>query len=81
MRLIPSLEYKKDIPYKIIGGRRDHLAIYVLLNKKLVLDIANQEKRPTVVILADTTNCYNQIAYLIVSLTYQHFGLSLVLNS
>ena len=59
IRLILSLEHKKAIPYEIIGRRRGHSAIHVALNKRLVLDIANQEKRPTIVISADVTNYYD----------------------
>ena len=77
MRLILSLKYKKAIPHKIIGRRRGHLAIYIVSNKKLVLDITNKEKRPTIVISVDITNCYDWIVYPRVSLTCQHFGLSL----
>ena len=68
-KLMPSLERTNSIPYKIIGGRRGQLLIYVALNKKLVSDIANQSKKPTVVVLADISNCYDWIAYLIASLT------------
>ena len=77
MRLIPSLEYKKAIPYKIIGEKRDYLAIYIALNKKLVSDIVNQVKIPTIVISADATSCYNQIAHPIASISYQYFKLNL----
>ena len=69
MRLIPSLKYKKYISHEVID-ERSYSAIYIALNKKLVLDIVNQEKRPIVVISVDLTNCYNEIAYLIASLTY-----------
>ena len=40
-KLMPSLEDKKVIPYEIIGGIRRHSAVYVILNKKLVLDMVN----------------------------------------
>ena len=59
MRLMPSLEHKKAILYEIIGRRRGYSAIYIVLNKKIVLDIANQEKRPTIIISADVTNYYD----------------------
>ena len=40
-KLIPFLEDKEAIPYEIIGGRRGYSAMYVALNKKLVLDVVN----------------------------------------
>ena len=44
VRLLPSLEYNQSISCEIIGGRRGHSAIHIALNKKLVLDMANQTK-------------------------------------
>ena len=37
--------------------------IYLVLNKKLIVDIANARKRPIVTICADTTNCSTRVAY------------------
>ena len=39
-RVTPSLENYSFIPYKIIRGRRDYLAVYIVLNKKLILGIS-----------------------------------------
>ena len=46
IRLIPLLEHKESIPHEIIGGRWNQSAIYVVINKKLTADIANQWKLP-----------------------------------
>ena len=40
-RLILSIESRKEIPYEIIGGRKNHAAIQLAINKKLILDISN----------------------------------------
>ena len=47
------------------------------MNKKLVLDISNQKKTPSIVILADASNYYDRIAHLLTAITCQHFGLQI----
>ena len=42
--------------------------ILVALNKKLVYDIVNQIKKPTIIISADITNFYDHIAHRVVSI-------------
>ena len=76
-RLMLSLERNKEIPNEIIGGRRGYSTVYVVLNNKLVSDVANQVKKPIIIILADAINGYNCIAHLIASLACQYFRLSL----
>ena len=41
MRLILRLKKEGLIPKEIMGGRREKLAIHVVLNKKLLVDIMN----------------------------------------
>ena len=74
-RIIPTLEDAGIIPYEITSGRRIQLAIYLVLNKKLLVDIANIQKRTIVTICADVTNCYNRVIYLFASLCAQYFRL------
>ena len=38
---MPVLEEKNEIPYEIIGRRQTQLAMHLVLNKKLIADIAN----------------------------------------
>ena len=59
MKLMSSLESRNSIPYKIIRSRRGYSAIHVALNKKLILDIANQTKKPMVVVSTDITSYYD----------------------
>ena len=40
-RLIPTLEAQNSIPRELIGGRYGQSAIYVAINKKLLVGIAN----------------------------------------
>ena len=48
-----------------------------MINKKVFSDISNQKKASSVVISADTTNCYNRIAHPFTSLTAQYFRVQL----
>ena len=41
--------------------------------KKLIADIANQVKAPSIVISANAINCYDRVAHPFASLTAQHF--------
>ena len=76
-RAIPRIETAKTIPYDVIGRRRGQSSFHIALNKKLVCDIGNQQKKPTVMVSADATNYYDRIAHSILSMAYQHFDLQL----
>ena len=76
-RVILSLENNKNIPYKIIGSRCSQATIHLALSKKLIADIANQEKYLTIVISADTTNYYDRISYPIAGIAYRLYILSI----
>ena len=76
-RVVLTIEKKQLIPYEIIEGRYEHLAIYVALNKKLVSDVANQQKELTVIISANAANYYDRIPYPIIDLLYWSFSLGL----
>ena len=73
-RILPALERDNLIPPEIIGGQRSQSAIYIALKKKLIADVTNQVKSPSIVILADATNCYDRVAHPFASLTAHHFG-------
>ena len=74
-RALPSIKASNTIPFEVIRGRRDFSSIHVALNKKLVYNIGNQHKKPIAVVSTDASNCYDRIAYSILSMVYQHFGL------
>ena len=76
-RLIPKLEEVDAIPVEIIGGRRAQAATHLALSKKLIADIANVRKAPTITVCADATNCYDRVAHLFASLCAQYFGLEI----
>ena len=67
-RIITRLEEDNIIWKEIIGGRRTYAAIYLVLNKKLISDIVNIRKLPTITIYVDITNCYNRVVHPFASL-------------
>ena len=77
-RLILSIEAANAILMEVIGGRRSQVATYLALDKKLIADIANIRKLPTIIICADATNCYNRVAHPFASLCAQYFGLDII---
>ena len=76
-RLIPILEANNMISREIIGGRRGMSAIHIALNKKLLADIANKNKLPSIITSADTSNCFERVAYLMAGIICQYFELPL----
>ena len=67
-RLIPKLEETETISIEIIGGRRSQAATHLILNKKLIADIANVRKLPMITTYADVTNCYDRVSHPFASL-------------
>ena len=67
-RVILRIKIAKTIPYEVIGRRRGQSSLHVALNKKLVCNIGNQQKKPIVVVSADATNCYDRITHPILSM-------------
>ena len=49
--------------------------MYLALNKKLIVDIANVKKKLIVATCIDTVNYYDRVAYLFTSLHIQYFRL------
>ena len=46
------------------------------INKKLLVDIANQSRLPYATVSADVSNCFDRVAHPILALSCSHFGLS-----
>ena len=76
-RILPTLERNNIIPSEIIGGGKSQSAPHVALNKKLIADISNQIKLPSIIISTDATNCYNRVVHPFASLAAQHFSVEL----
>ena len=76
-RLMPSLEASLSMPQEIIGSRRLKAATHLVLRKKLIADISNTRKLPTVTMCADATNCYDRVAHPHTSLCSQYFGMEI----
>ena len=62
-RVLLLIEERKEIPIEIIGSRRKQSAHHITLEKKLISDISNQIKLPTITISADATNCFDRMAH------------------
>ena len=77
-RLMLNIEAMNVIPMEVIGGRQSQAATYLVLDKKLISDIANMRKLPMITICADATNCYNRVVYPFASLCAQYFRLDLL---
>jgi len=65
------------IAREIMGGRWGILAIHIALNKKLLVDIANQNKLPSIIVSADASNYFDRVAYLFAGIICQYFRLLL----
>ena len=76
-RLILNIEIKAAIPIEVIGGRRIQSATHLALNEKLIANIANVRKVPTIMICVDAMNYYDRVAHLFASLRAQYFGLEI----
>ena len=74
-RIILQMEYKNEIPREIVEGCRSQSAIHIVINKKIMADIANQSKLSHIIISADTSNCFDRVAYSISAMTCYYFGL------
>ena len=51
------------MPMEVIGRRRSQAATYLALNKKLLANMSNVRKLPTVTIYTNATNCYNGVVH------------------
>ena len=58
-RLMANIEAANAIPMEIIGGRRSQATTHLALDKKLIADIVNVRKLPTITMCADATNYYD----------------------
>ena len=74
-RIMPALEKASMIPCEIIGKRRTQLAIHLVLNKKLLVDRSNVQKRLIVIMYVDAKNYYDRVEHSFVSLCVQYFRL------
>ena len=67
-RLILSIEREAVISIEVIGDRRTQSAKHLVLNKKLITNIANARKVPTITICANVMNYYDRVAHPFASL-------------
>ena len=76
-RLIPLLGASSSTPQEIIGRRRSQADTHLALSKKLIADVSNTRKLPTVTMCADATYYYDRVAHPYASLCSQYFGLEI----
>ena len=76
-RLMPNIEAMNAILMEVIEGRWSQAATHLILDKKLISDIANVRKLPMITICANAANYYDRVAHPFGSLYMQYFGLDL----
>ena len=62
---------------EIIGSRKSQAATCLSQSKKLIAEISNTRKLPTVTMCADTNKCYDRVAHPHASLSSQCFGMEI----
>ena len=77
-RPISVLEAREEILQESIEDRRTQAIAYLVLNKKLIADIANAKKLLIVIIHTDAINYHNRVLHSFTSLSTQYFGLDIV---
>jgi hypothetical protein len=70
-RMMHRAESNRWIPPEIYGGRKNHEAIEVALNHRLLTNISRQRRMPIAVTLVDAQTCYDRMAHSIASITAQ----------
>jgi hypothetical protein len=64
-------EEKSWIPNELYGGRRNHEAIEVTMNRRLTADISQQRRAPLAIASVDAQTCYDRMAHSIASIAMQ----------
>ena len=76
-RMMLVLEVREEILQEIISSRRIQAATHLVLNKKLIIDIANTKKLPIVIMYTDIINFHDRVACLFASLNTPYFRLDI----
>jgi signal transduction histidine kinase len=70
-RMMDQAEAQNWIPREIYGGRKNHEAIEVALNRRFLTDIARQRRTPLAIASVDAQTCYDRMAHSIASIAAQ----------
>jgi signal transduction histidine kinase len=70
-RMMDRAEQNAWIPNEIYGGRRNHEAIEVAMNRRLTADISRQRRAPLAVASVDAQTCYDRMAHSVASIAMQ----------
>jgi hypothetical protein len=70
-RMMERAELNNWIPREIYGGRKNHEAIEVAMNRRFLADITRQRRTPLAIASVDAQTCYDRIAHSIGSIATQ----------
>ena len=68
--MISMIEARNDILHKIVGGYRSQSAVHISVNKKLMIDIANQSNMSHAIMSADASNYFDRVTHPISAIIY-----------
>jgi hypothetical protein len=70
-RMMDRAEDNSWIPNELYGGRRNHEAIEVAMNRRLTADISRQRRAPLAIASVDAQTCYDCMAHSVASIAMQ----------
>jgi hypothetical protein len=71
-RMMHQAEAQGEIPFECYGSRKNHEAIEVALNRRLIADLLCQKRFPGAIASVDAhTSCYDRITHTAASLCVQ----------
>jgi hypothetical protein len=72
-RMMRQAEAQGRIPLEIYGSRKNHEAVEVAINRRLVADLLRQKRIPGAIASVDAESCYDRIAHVAGSLCAQNW--------
>jgi hypothetical protein len=72
-RMMQRVEQRNAVPMECYGSRRNHEAIEVAVNRRLVTDLLRQKRFPGAIASVDADTCYDCITHAAGSLCAQSF--------
>jgi len=72
-RMMQRVEQRNAVPMECYGSRRNHEAIEVAVNRRLVTDLLRQKRFPGAIASVDADTCYDRITHAAGSLCAQSF--------
>jgi hypothetical protein len=72
-RMMRQAKAQGRIPLEIYGSRKNHEAVEVAINRRLVADLLRQKRIPGAIASVDAESCYDRIAHVAGSLCAQNW--------